>query len=290
MCAASPSMAETAASAGEGDRPRRIRLSVSGLVVRAQAAYTVRDWNRSPGRRLCSGDSGSLRERATACRARLLPRCRRVARRGVACPWRTRQRRARGAAWRRGARFDGWSEHFDFSRWRARPQRLASTLGQPAFLTGASRSGDGGRRRLGAGFLADELDRSRAGELTPDCRDDPARLAASAAAVWRWRSCHDVVSAHLLSRRVRQLSVASRHDPGPAAQFRARRGHDRPVSRHAAEAVLSLPLPLPVGAAGHREIAIVEVVAAELASAAARRRPARRRAARSRTHGHRHRR
>ncbi len=55
-------------------------------------------------------------------------------------------------AWRRGARFDGWSEHFDFAAWQGAAADLGVTLGDPAFLDGGpARLGDGRRRRSGAG-------------------------------------------------------------------------------------------------------------------------------------------
>lgn len=75
-------------------------------------------------------------------------------------------------AWRRGARFDGWSEHFDFAAWQSAAADLGVTLGEPAFFAEGRPEWeavvDAG---LAPGFLADELARSRRGELTPDCRD-----------------------------------------------------------------------------------------------------------------------
>jgi radical SAM superfamily enzyme YgiQ (UPF0313 family) len=72
-------------------------------------------------------------------------------------------------AWRRGARFDGWSEHFDVRRWEDAAAATGIALGEPGVARPAWR--DAVDARLDEGFLADELVRSRAGELTEDCRD-----------------------------------------------------------------------------------------------------------------------
>jgi radical SAM superfamily enzyme YgiQ (UPF0313 family) len=75
-------------------------------------------------------------------------------------------------AWRRGARFDGWSEHFRFSHWEAAAAATGIELGtlevrsdetlpwESAVDVGVSPS-----------FLAEELARGRRGQLTRDCRD-----------------------------------------------------------------------------------------------------------------------
>jgi hypothetical protein len=72
-------------------------------------------------------------------------------------------------AWRRGARFDGWSEHFDVRRWESAAEATGIALGEPTVASASWR--DAVDARLDEGFLADELERSRAGELTEDCRD-----------------------------------------------------------------------------------------------------------------------
>ncbi len=72
-------------------------------------------------------------------------------------------------AWRRGARFDSWTEHFDEAAWRGAAAEAGLALGEPA--------GDGTPwhdvvdGRVAPAFLADE--RRRAAELavTADCRD-----------------------------------------------------------------------------------------------------------------------
>ena len=75
-------------------------------------------------------------------------------------------------AWRRGARFDGWSEHFRPEIWEAAAAATGIELGtadlhgdetlpwESAVDAGVTRS-----------FLADERARGRRGELTGDCRD-----------------------------------------------------------------------------------------------------------------------
>ena len=72
------------------------------------------------------------------------------------------------AAWRQGARFDGWSEHFDLRHWQAAAAATGHTLGA-ALPDGApwDAAVDAG---LEPDFMALELQRSRRGEPTPDCR------------------------------------------------------------------------------------------------------------------------
>ena len=72
-------------------------------------------------------------------------------------------------AWRRGARFDGWSEHFDVRRWQAAAAATGMALGEAGGDRPAWR--DAVDARLDARFLADERDRGSAGRLTEDCRD-----------------------------------------------------------------------------------------------------------------------
>ena len=75
-------------------------------------------------------------------------------------------------AWRRGARFDGWSEHFAFAAW----QTAADVSGM---VLGESQLGDGGEAPWEAAvdsgidrtFLDGELLKARCGALTEDCRE-----------------------------------------------------------------------------------------------------------------------
>ena len=73
------------------------------------------------------------------------------------------------AAWRGGARFDGWSEHFDVRRWEDAAAATGIVLGERTVARAFWR--DAVDARLQQDFFADELARSRQGELTEDCRD-----------------------------------------------------------------------------------------------------------------------
>jgi radical SAM family uncharacterized protein len=79
------------------------------------------------------------------------------------------------AAWRRGARFDGWTEHFRLETWQAAAAATGMELGQ-ADVSGvmlpwewAVASG------VSQAFLADERARAGRGELSDDCRDGRCR-------------------------------------------------------------------------------------------------------------------
>lgn len=77
-------------------------------------------------------------------------------------------------AWRNGARFDGWSETFDLSRWL---QAFSDTGIDPAWYANRERAKDEGFPwdHLDCGvtreFLWREREKSRSVSLTPDCRD-----------------------------------------------------------------------------------------------------------------------
>jgi radical SAM superfamily enzyme YgiQ (UPF0313 family) len=71
-------------------------------------------------------------------------------------------------AWRRGARFDGWSERFDARRWRDAAAATGVPLGE--LSVGRAVWRDAVDARLEGRFLEDELARSRVGALTEDCR------------------------------------------------------------------------------------------------------------------------
>ena len=77
-------------------------------------------------------------------------------------------------AWKRGERFDGWSEHFNFDRW----MQVFSDLG---IDTDSYACRERGRDEIlpwdhidsgvSKSFLLEEKDRSLTGDLTPDCRE-----------------------------------------------------------------------------------------------------------------------
>lgn len=79
------------------------------------------------------------------------------------------------AAWRRGARFDGWSEHFRYDFWL---EAFAETGIDPHFYAGRERAATEllPWDHLSAGvdktFLAREYQRALAGDSTADCRRD----------------------------------------------------------------------------------------------------------------------
>jgi radical SAM family uncharacterized protein len=94
------------------------------------------------------------------------------------------------AAWRRGARFDGWTEHFDLGAWRAAALELGVELGgEGAFSRGALpwEIVDSG---VEPAFFAAERERAARRVHTDDCR----RGACGACGV-----CHDDVEMEVLS-------------------------------------------------------------------------------------------
>jgi hypothetical protein len=74
-------------------------------------------------------------------------------------------------AWRLGARFDGWSEHFSFAVWQKAAAAVGIALGESRFDDGAEvpweEAVDPGVERC---FLDEELLKARRGALTEDCR------------------------------------------------------------------------------------------------------------------------
>ena len=72
-------------------------------------------------------------------------------------------------AWRRGARFDGWTEHFDVRRWRDAAAAAGVTLGE--LSVGRPVWRDAVDARLDERFFESELAHAHAGALTQDCRD-----------------------------------------------------------------------------------------------------------------------
>ena len=74
-------------------------------------------------------------------------------------------------AWRAGARFDSWTEHFDLGAWRTAAAACDVVLGEPAMADVAAapwrQAVDPGVEKA---FLADERRRALQGLLTEDCR------------------------------------------------------------------------------------------------------------------------
>jgi radical SAM superfamily enzyme YgiQ (UPF0313 family) len=75
-------------------------------------------------------------------------------------------------AWRRGARFDGWTEHFRFAFWEEAAQACGIELGadEPR-SAGALPWESVVDPRVTHAFLDDEQARASCGELTDDCRE-----------------------------------------------------------------------------------------------------------------------
>jgi radical SAM family uncharacterized protein len=73
------------------------------------------------------------------------------------------------AAWREGARFDGWSEWFDMRHWEAAAVAIGLDLDAASAATPAPIPVDNG---IDPEFLAEERAAAATGEMTPDCRTD----------------------------------------------------------------------------------------------------------------------
>ena len=75
------------------------------------------------------------------------------------------------AAWRGGARFDGWSESFDAGVWRRAADELGIELGGRAWATGDELPWRAVDALVDDGFLRAEAVRAGEGATTADCRD-----------------------------------------------------------------------------------------------------------------------
>jgi len=75
------------------------------------------------------------------------------------------------AAWRGGARFDGWSESFDAGVWRAAAAALGVELGGRGWSAAEPLPWQTVDPLVHDAFLRDEAARARRGETTEDCRD-----------------------------------------------------------------------------------------------------------------------
>ncbi len=141
------------------------------------------------------------------------------------------------AAWRRGARFDGWSEWFDVAVWRDAARDLGMELG--------------GVARDAVAALPWHDDRPARRRRLPGCRGAarrcvprrpttaataPARPAACVAARSRWTSCDELVAGELHAHRSGALHLAPRHHEGGAAYLRPGRDRARADARDAPQA------------------------------------------------------
>ena len=75
------------------------------------------------------------------------------------------------AAWRGGARFDGWSESFDAGIWRRAAAEVGIELGGPAWSSTEALPWRDVDPLVDDGFLRDEGARAVRAETTADCRD-----------------------------------------------------------------------------------------------------------------------
>jgi len=146
----------------------RLSVSVSSFVPKAHTPYQLEPF----------AGGATLRRRQQLVRA-AMPRGVRVSFHDVAAS-EVEAVLARGGpgsgrlveeAWRHGARFDGWSEHFDQRHWEAAAAAVGIGLGTAPEGFERLPWSDAVATGLSAAFLAEERARGRRGELTVDCRE-----------------------------------------------------------------------------------------------------------------------
>ena len=224
-------MAATAARLAKEIGRGRARLSRVGVVLRAQGAHAVRAGAvRRRGRRCAAGSSSCATpcRAACACRSTTWP------------PSVVEATLARGGpgtdrlveeAWRRGARFDGWSEHFDVRRWEdgGRGDRRSRSASRPWRRAGlARRRGRAPRRGLPRRRARAQ---PRAASSPRTAATAPAPPAASAAARSAWSCSHDLVARQLRAHAARRAicrtwtrrAWCSARSRAPACPSRCRR-------------------------------------------------------------------
>jgi radical SAM family uncharacterized protein len=114
-----------------------ITASVSWLVPRP---HTPMQWSAMATEEYCWGVRGRLREAARRSPVQFkFHHIERSLLEGVICRGDRRVGEAIEAAWRAGARFDGWGEHFDWSRWTAAFEQVGV---DPAFYAHRERPTD----------------------------------------------------------------------------------------------------------------------------------------------------
>lgn len=83
------------------------------------------------------------------------------------------------SAWKRGCKFDGWDEHFSWSKWKEsfRDNGLEiEKKAQTGFKIGEALPWEHISCEVDNDWLIDEYKRSLKGQATPDCRDDSCSL------------------------------------------------------------------------------------------------------------------
>ncbi len=75
------------------------------------------------------------------------------------------------AAWRGGARFDGWSESFDAGIWRRAAAEVGVELGGPRWSADDEPPWLSVDSLVDGAFLRDEAERAVRAETTADCRN-----------------------------------------------------------------------------------------------------------------------
>ena len=235
----------------------RLSVSVSSYVPKAHTPFELEPFA-----------GGATLRRRQRLRARRRPRGVRVAFHDVAASG-VEATLARGGpgsdrlveeAWRRGARFDGWSEHFDVRRWE---DAAAAARASPSARRAVERPSWRGRRRRAAdpAFLDDELARGRARRTDRRLpRRRLRRLRRLRRGDRHGRCSHDLVAASASPARgpARYLSHL---DTSRAVQRTfARAGvPDRPVAGHAAQATALAAAAAARGRGRREEVAVVEV-------------------------------
>ena len=115
------------------------------------------------------------------------------------------------AAWRRGARFDAWTEHFDADAWRGAAEDAGidpAAVAQTSWPTDRVMEWDHISTGVSTRFLARERERAEAGQTTPDCTFGPCSACGACPAL-------DAEN-HLAAPRINAPSTSERVIEGSA--------------------------------------------------------------------------